>query len=208
MWLSWRVHHWFVVCLVACLIFFGPITTPNLLLLCYCQKLQVPSFIGCVSFLLLLLHFCFCLGCVGILAGPALICGVFCCSFNFFCPITTPNLLLLCYCQKLQVPSFIGWPSFVMPLDRVCFWLSCLHALCVSWFMFCVVISRLSIFFGMRVKTWCAGKFPGHPGPQIMHAYVPPCPSYLILSLLYTIAPIPIDTHPYTPTCTHIHTHI
>ena len=64
--------------------FFHSITTPNLLLLCYCQKWQVPIFVGWTSFLVLLYHFYFCLGCVDILTGPALICDVFCCLFNFF----------------------------------------------------------------------------------------------------------------------------
>ena len=120
----------------------------------------------------------------------------------FFCSITTPNLLLLCFCQKLQVPIFIAWSSFVMLLGRVCFWLSCVHALWGSWPMFCVIVARLSIFLGMRVKTWCVRKFPGHPGPQIMHAYAPPCPSYLVLSLIYTFVPISIHTQPYISTCT------
>ena len=109
--------------------FFHSITTPNLLLLCYCQKWQVPIFVSWTSFLLLLYHFCFCLGCMDILTGPALICDVFCCLFNFFCPIITPNLLLLCYCQKLHVPSFVGWTSFLLLLYHFCFCLGCVDIL-------------------------------------------------------------------------------
>ena len=57
-------------------------------------------------------------------------------------------------------------------------------------------------FLIMRVKTWCVGKFPGHPGPQITHAYTIPFPSYLILSLAYIPAPmsiIPTHLHPSEP---------
>ena len=51
---------------------------------------------------------------------------MFCCSIIFFHSITTPNLLLLCYCQKLQMPIFIDWVSFfavvasLLPLYRLC----------------------------------------------------------------------------------------
>ena len=44
---------------------------------------------------MLLYHFCFCLGCMDILTGPALICDVFCCLFNLFFAQT---LLLICCC--------------------------------------------------------------------------------------------------------------
>ena len=47
-----------------------------------------------------------------------------------------------------------------------------------------------------------AGKFPGHPGTQITHAYAIPCPSYLVLSLAYIPAPmsiIPTHLHPSEP---------
>ena len=79
--------------------------------------------------------------------------------------------------------------------------LVCMYNFCGAWFMFCVIVSHFADFLAKWVRTWCGGKFPGHPCPQIMHAYAPPCPSYLVLSLLYISTPIRIHTHPYTPTC-------
>ena len=114
--------------------------------------------------------------------------------------------LLICSCcvvaKNDSVSILIDWASFVLLLARFCFWLGCVNVLCGSWFMFCAVVARLSIFLIMRVKTWCVGKFPGHPWPQIMPACAPPCPTYLSLSLLCNIVPIRIHIHPYTPICT------
>ena len=42
-------------------------------------------------------------------------------ALSFFCSITTPNLLLLCFCQKLQVPIFIVWAFILGSLIPVCF---------------------------------------------------------------------------------------
>ena len=65
-------------------------TTQSLLLICCCCVTAKNCRCRFLSvgrvFLLLLLHFCFCLGCVDILTGTALICDVFCCLFNFFWP--------------------------------------------------------------------------------------------------------------------------
>ena len=169
--------------------------------LCFWPKMQVTIFIGSASSVLFLTHFCFCLSRAVIISGPYIICWVFCCLIKKFWRHTTPNLFLLCFWQNDRVLNFIDWVSFVLLLTHFCFWLGCVHALCGSWFMFCVVVARLSIFLVMRVKTWCVGKFPGHPGPQIMPACAPLCPAYLFLSLLYNIVPIRIHIHPYTPTC-------
>ena len=76
--------HFFVMCFVAKLFFFGTITAPNLLFLCFCPQLQVSNFIVWARFLPALVRVCFCFGCVGMVAGPALICYVFCCEIIFF----------------------------------------------------------------------------------------------------------------------------
>ena len=101
--------------------FFSWITTTNFLVLCFCQKLQEPILIGWASILLLLLHFCFCLGYAIILAGPALICCSFHCLINFFYRIPSAYLLLLCLRIIDRCCIFIIWASFWGLLVPVCF---------------------------------------------------------------------------------------
>ena len=110
------------------------------------------------------------------------------------------NLTLLCFWQKLQVSGFIVWVSFVMLLGSVYFYLSCIHVLCGPWYMCCVSDTHFSFFWVMHVKTWCPGKFPGHPDPQIIHVCAPPLvhltyfPRYYMP--IYPCAPIHTHLHP------------
>ena len=201
MWSLWRVQHKFVVCVDVCSIFFCWITTPNFLLFCFCQKLQVPIFIGWVSILLLLLHFCFCLGCVIIVSGPALICCAFYCLIKFFLPNSFCLFVVAMFAHNWQVVHIYRLGKFLGIVGSCLLLLGCMHDLCGTWFMFCGLVSRFADFLTKWVRTWCAEKFPGQPGPQSIPAYAPPCPAYLVLSLLYVSAPIRIHTHPYTLTC-------
>ena len=118
------------MCFVAKLFFFGTITTPNLLLLCFCPQLQVSIFIVWARFLPALVRVCFCFGCVGMVAGPALICYVFCCQIIFFGTFTTPNLLLLCFCPQLQVSIFIVLGAFFARVGSCLVLIVCKHHLC------------------------------------------------------------------------------
>ena len=68
--------------------------------------------------------------------------------------------------------------------------IGCMHNLCGVWFMTCVFVSRFVDFLAKWVRTWCVGKFPGQLGPQIVHVYVPPWITYLVLWLLHSSAPI------------------
>ena len=115
---------------------------------------QVPIFIGWTIFLLLLLCYCICLYYIGIFPTLEQIRCRFCCLIIFLGSISTPNLILLCFCRKLQMSEFIGWASFMMLLGHVCFWLSCLHVLCGPWSMWCVLVTRFSIFWVMHVNTY------------------------------------------------------
>ena len=153
------------------------------MLLCFCQKLQVPIFIGWVSFLLLLLHFCFRLACVDILAGPALICCVFCYLIIVF---LTQSLLLICCCC-------VTAKSFTMMLGRVCFWLSSLHVLCVSWFM---LVFRF--FWGCVSRHDVRGNF---PTTRSHKSYMPVPPRAHLTSFCCYCTSL----HPYTSIHTHVH---
>ena len=182
--------------------FFSWITTTNFLVLCFCQKLQEPILIGWASILLLLLHFCFCLGYAIILAGPALICCSFHCLINFFLQNSFCLFVVAMFAHNWQVLHIYHLGKFLGIAGSCLLCIGCMHNSCGAWLMFCVLFSRFADFFTKWVRTWCVEKLPGHPAPQIMHAYAPPCPAYLVLSLLYINAPIRIHTHPYTLTCT------
>ena len=190
------------MCFSALLIFFCSITTTNFLLLWFCQKLQVPIFIGWTSILLLLLHFCFCLGYVVIVSGPALICCAFYYLVNFFLHNSCCLFVVAKFAHNWQVFHIYSLGKFLGIVGSCLLLLGCMYNLCGAWFMFCGLISRFADFLTKWVRTWCAEKFPGQPGPQIIHAYASPCPAYLVLSLLYVSAPIRIHTHPYALTCT------
>ena len=85
-----------------------------------------------------------------------------------------------------------NFPVLMMLFDSVCFWLSCLHVFCGPWHMCCVFFIHISFFWVMHVKTWCPGKFPGHPDPQIIHVCAPP---------LFILPISRVITYPYT----HVH---
>ena len=83
------------------------------MLLCFCRKIQVPIFIGWVSFLQLLLRCCICLYCMVILPSPDQIFCRFCCLNNFLLDQSV-FLICCCWCRKIQGPIFIGWTSFLL----------------------------------------------------------------------------------------------
>ena len=107
--------------IIALILFFYSITTPNFLLMYFCQILQAPIFIGRASILLLLLCFCFCLGNVVLVSRPALICCGFCCLIIFFCTIPAAYLLLLCLRTINRCSIFIILVSFEGLLVPDCF---------------------------------------------------------------------------------------
>ena len=98
-------------------------------------------FIVCAGFLLLLVRVCMYLGLVNNTSGSSIMFCVFCCLFEFFFDeITDANLLLLLFCQILQVLCFIVCAGFSPLFVRVCVCLRCVHDLCGAWLMFCVLV--------------------------------------------------------------------
>ena len=97
--------------------------------------------------------------------------------YLFFWSISTTNLLLLCFCRKIQVSKLIDWVSFMILLGHVYFWLSCMHVSFGPWSMCCVLVTRFSFFWLMHVNTWCPGKFTGHADPK-SDTYSPPRVSF------------------------------
>ena len=97
--------------------------------------------------------------------------------YLFFWSISTTNLLLLCFCRKIQVSKLNGWVSFMILLGHVYFWLSCMHVSFGPWSMCCVLVTRFSFFWLMHVNTWCPGKFTGHADPK-SDTYSPPRVSF------------------------------
>ena len=146
----------------------------------------------CGACLLFLLRFFCCLSFGHNKLGLRLIFCVFCCFFlsllhNSWCLFATAT-----FAHNWKTFYFYRLGEFLGIVGSCLLLLGCMHDLYGAWTMFCVLVSRFADFLTKCVRTWCAGKFPGHPGPQIMHAYAPPCPSYLVLSSLYTSAPIRI----------------
>ena len=151
---------------------------------------------------------CFCLCFIGIIPGPELICRLFYFSFVFFWHNYCWLFVVAMFAHIWQAFHFYRLGEFLGIVGSCLLLLGCMHDICGAWNMFCVIISRFADFLAKRVRTWCAGKFPGHQAPQIIHAYAPPCPSCLILSSVCTIVPVYIDACSYILICTHIYHHI
>ena len=64
--------------------FFEQIIGPNLVSVCFRAKMTGPNFVGCTCLVLFLLRCCFCLCCMDIITGSALIFYTFYCLLNFF----------------------------------------------------------------------------------------------------------------------------
>ena len=121
-------------------------------------------------------------------------------SLIFFCLCCNAHLLLLC------LTAFCRWRS--MPVAWVFGGYCFTFAFCLIVCMLCAGLASCSVclllvflIFLQNKSGHDAGKFPGHPGPQIMFAHVPPCPPHLVLLLLYTIEPMRIHIHPYLVIC-------
>ena len=124
--MNWFVPYFLRVLLLFLRLFFE-ITVDNFFSFNFCAKIIDIVFFVWARFVMFLDGVCICLGCVYTLTGLGLFFCIFCCSIIFFHSITTPNLLLLCYCQKWQVPIFVGWVSFLLLLYHFCFCLGCMH---------------------------------------------------------------------------------
>ena len=126
--------------------FFSWIITINFLVLCFCQKLQEPILIGWASILLLLLHFCFCLGYAIILAGPALICCSFHCLINFFLQNSFCLFVVAMFAHNWQVLHIYHLGKFLGIAGSCLLCIGCMHNSCGAWLMFCVLFSRFADF--------------------------------------------------------------
>ena len=108
----------------------------------------------------------------------------------------------LCVCaQSCRPYIFAVWKRFRPVVVCVCIWQveTIIYAglgACGVW-----LLPVFLFFWPKWVRTWCVGKIPGHPAPQMMHSHVPPRRTHLIFSILWTSTHIRIHTYPYIPIC-------
>ena len=167
--------------------------------LCFCIKIASTNIDSWACSVLFLLCCCFCLCYVNIIATLDLILYTFSCLNNF----CSNN-----YSVKFDVSVFLPKNAGVTIWCLSEFWGGygvCLlviklsayimrglvHVLCACYSFF--------IFLGHTCPTWCSGKFPGHPGTQIIPTYAPPCLPYLLFVLFHVYTPMYIHTHLSTP---------
>ena len=168
----------------------------------FCIKIAGTNIDSWACSVLFLLCCCFCLCYVNIIATPDLIFFTFCylnnfCSNNYsvkfdISVFLTKNAGVTIWCLN----EFWGGHGVCLLVIKLSAYImrGLVHVLCACYSSF--------IFLGHACPTWCSGKFPGHPEPQIMHVHVPPRRTYLIPSILWTNIPIRMHTYPYIITCT------
>ena len=118
----------------------------------------------------------------------------------FFRLLVNASMLIMCLGTILQVLHFYRLREFSVIVGSRLGSVGYINDICGSWRMQFMFVARFYFFWPKYMRTWCSGKFPGHPGNRIMHTHAPhvyilPIFDVIICNCTHKHRSIPINTH-------------